>query len=349
MAKARPASVSFSPDPARVRKFLHEWPAYAPSPLVSAAAPGAEVLFIKNETGRLGLGSFKALGGPFAVARLLEDRWTEARGTSLPQDPRDPMRVALARELTFVCASAGNHGMAVAAGARHVGARARIHLSHGVQQVFADRLTGQGAEVVRSGATYEESLVAAERDARDSQAILLSDTSGAEPHRPASLVMEGYTVMAEELREQFSQGGRWPTHVFVQAGVGGIAGALAYMIRKNWPAQPRIIVVEPDAAPCLAQSHRAGRPVTVEGPVSNMGRLDCKEPSHVAFEVLKAANVEYIAVGDAAALRAARDLEEIYGIATTPSGAAGFAGLRELMQTENVPRPLIVVTEGAVT
>lgn len=337
----------FSPDPARVFAFLKRWPIYRPTPVrdfKTAAGP----LFVKDETARMGLGAFKALGGPFAVARLLEDRWTEVMKTPAPADGklRD-----FAKDITFVCASAGNHGLAVAAGARHAGARARIHLAATVQQVFADRLEAQGASVVRSGDTYEESVAAATRDADETNGILLADASWPGYHRPPALVMEGYTVMAEELRAYFEARGEWPMDVFVQAGVGGLAGALAHMIRANWAVQPRIVVVEPDAAPCLRESHRAGKFVKVEGPVSNMGRLDCKEPSLIAFDILRRCDVVYQTVSDGAAAAAQRKFQEAYGITTTPSGAAGLAALQahESARTHENAKALVIATEGAVS
>ena len=340
------ASEPFSPHPSRVRAFLAQWPSFTPSPLRNIEVDGLGPVLLKDESARLELGSFKALGGTYAVYRLLEDRWTETYGAPLPADVRDKQLCDFARTLTFICASAGNHGMAVAAGARHVGAQARIHLSATVSQRFADRLMGQDAQVVRSGASYEESVAAASRDAEDSSDILLADAAWPGHHRPPALVMEGYTVMAEELRETFTAQGAWPSHVFLQAGVGGLAGAITHMIRTTWSVQPRIVIVEPDAAPCLKESARAGKPVTVQGPVSNMGRLDCKEPSLLAFDILRAADVDYQLVSDAQASAACDDLAQTYGIATTPSGAAGFAGLRAFALPPGA-KPLVIVTEGA--
>lgn len=339
------AAPPFSSDPARVRAFLHPWPAFKPSPLKTVQVDGVGAVFLKDESARLDLGSFKALGGTYAVYRLLEDRWTENSSAPLPADVRDAKLRDFARTLTFICASAGNHGMAVAAGARHIGAHARIHLSETVSQRFADRLIAQDAQVVRSGASYEESVAAASRDVEASNGILLADASWPGYHRPPALVMEGYTVMAEELRERFAGHGVWPTHVFLQAGVGGLAGAITHMIRTTWAEQPRIVIVEPEAAPCLKESARAGRPVTVEGPLSNMGRLDCKEPSLLALDILRSADVDYQLVTDAQAAAACDELAQTHGIPTTPSGAAGFAGLRAFDLPQHA-RALVIVTEG---
>jgi diaminopropionate ammonia-lyase len=245
----------------------------------------------------------------------------------------------------FVCASAGNHGMAVAAGARIFGSKARIFLAKDVPAGFETRLRErQGAEVVRAGDTYEESVEAAKHNAQQTGAILLADGSWPGYVHPPSLVMEGYTAMAEELREHFEAAGQWPSHVFLQAGVGGIAGAITHMIRANWAVQPHIIIVEPDAAPCLLESHKAGKPVAVSGPSSNMGRLDCKEPSIIAHGIMQRCDVDFILVSDAEAAEAAAWLGR-HGLATTPSGAAGLAGL---VKHGACALPLVIVTEGAV-
>ncbi|MEM7643960.1 MAG: pyridoxal-phosphate dependent enzyme, partial [Pseudomonadota bacterium] len=235
-------------------------------------------LMLKTEAERMGLNAFKALGGVYAVARLLGGR----------VDDLASGQAGAGR--TFVCASAGNHGMSVAAGARLFGAAARIHLSAQVAEGFADRLRAKGAEVVRSGADYDASVDAAIADAEATGATHLADGSWPGYTEPPRLVMEGYTVIARELMDQFET---YPDRVYVQAGVGGLAAAMAETIRADWPVQPRIIVVEPDRAPCMKVSAEAGRVVTVEGPVSDMGRLDCKVPSMLAVEVLARCDVAY--------------------------------------------------------
>ncbi|UWR98172.1 pyridoxal-phosphate dependent enzyme [Phaeobacter inhibens] len=330
-------------DPAKPQQMLHACPAYRPSPLALHEVANQQV-WIKDETNRMGLGAFKAMGGVYAVAELLmrETGLTENNLTS------DTGRAA-ASNVTFVCASAGNHGMAVAAGARLFGAACRIHLADTVPEDFVQRLRAKGSEVVRSGATYEESIAAAIKDAEESGAVHLADGSWPGYTEPPRLVMEGYTVIAQEMRDSFASSGQWPTHVYLQAGVGGLAGAMAYMIRANWTVQPEIIVVEPDAAPCLQQSARAGEMVTVEGPVSNMGRLDCKTPSMLAYEILSKAADRYVTISDSAALRGA-EISATLGIASTPSGAAGLTALVQDLEAGTSPdmRPLVILSEGGV-
>ena len=337
---------AFTPNPASPLALLAACPAYAATPLVAKTGPTGRTMLVKDETRRMNLGAFKALGGVYAVARLIDEAWQGAGNRPLtPEDYMSEEVKAFAATMTFVCASAGNHGMAVAAGARIFGAKARIFLAREVPAGFESRLKEtQNAQVVRAGDTYAQSVDAAKADAAKTGAILLADGSWPGYSHPPLLVMEGYTVIAEELREAFEQSGDWPSHVFLQAGVGGIAGAVTHMIRENWAVQPEIIVVEPNEAPCLTESHAAGYPVQVPGGVSNMGRLDCKEPSLIAFGIFERTGVHFMTVTDAEAQDAAARLTS-QGIATTPSGAAGLAGLKAFGEVE---RPLIIVTEGAV-
>jgi len=316
-------------------------PAYVPSPLTRAEIGGVAV-WVKDETHRMGLGAFKALGGVYAVARLIE---RQVGHDVAPADFTDDAVRKIARNMTFVCASAGNHGMAVAAGAAIFGATARIHLADTVPEAFVARLQAKGAEVVRSGATYEESIVAAIADAESTGAIHLADGSWPGYTEPPRLVMEGYTAIAEEMRQSFEASGDWPDHVYLQAGVGGLAGAVAAMIRANWAVQPRITVVEPDAAPCLRDSAAAGRIVTVPGPVSNMGRLDCKTPSMLAFDILRDAADHYVTITDEQAAAAVATAKQA-GFSTTPSGVAGLAAL--LANDAPDANPLVILSEGGL-
>ena len=306
-------------DPAPVLARLARCPRHAATPLLRRSV-GGRPLWLKDERGRMGLGSFKALGGAYAALRIVEDK---------------------GRDVTLVTASAGNHGLSVAAGARAFGARARVHVAATVGEGFAARLRAEGAEVVRSGETYEASVAAAEADAAATGAVHLPDGSWPGCTAAPRLVMEGYTVIAEELRAAFEDGDAWPDVVYLQAGVGGLAAAVAQRIRAAWTVQPRIVVVEPEAAACLRASVAAGRVVTVEGPVSGMGRLDCKVPSLLALEILRDAADAFAVVGEDAA-RAAADLLAAEGLPTTPSGAAGVAAWARM----GGDRPLAILSEG---
>ena len=295
-----------SADAARPLALLARCPVAAATPLCDrpalARAWGLGALWIKDESGRMGLGSFKALGAAYAIA-------CDGEG---------------ARGATYVTASAGNHGLSVAAGAQVFGARAVIYLSETVPEAFADRLRGHGAEVVREGAIYEDSMAAAERAADANGWRLLSDSTWPGQVDPGRRVMEGYLVMGSEAADQAPAP---PSHVFLQAGVGGLAAAMAVLIRDRWGDAPRIVVVEPDRATALLSSIKAGGPVTAPGPVSIMGRLDCKDPSHLALKALARTADVFMTVSETEAAETVQELAA-HGLATTPSGAGGLAGAR---------------------
>lgn len=287
-----------------------------------ADALGVERIWLKDERARMGLGSFKALGAAHAIAK------------------------AAAREgdlagRTYVTASAGNHGLSVAAGAEAFGAAASIYLADTVPEAFADRLRARGATVVRAGADYEEAMAAAKAAAAENGWSLLSDSSWAGYAEPARDVMEGYLIMGAEAASEIPEA---PTHIYLQAGVGGLAAACCAAARAAWGGAPRIVIVEPAAAPALIESIREGAFVTTTGPVSNMGRLDCKEASHLALKYLAREADAFMTVSDGEAAAAADHLAA-HGFATTPSGAGGFAGLVADAPGRET-RVLIYVSEG---
>lgn len=309
-------------DPDRPLSLLTRCPEAGRTPLVTFRDfAGAGTVHVKDERGRMGLGSFKALGAAYVIACEAEAGRAEGQ--------------------TFVCASAGNHGLSVAAGARAFKARAVIYLSAAVPEAFAGRLRAQGAEVRRVEGSYEDSMEAAAKAAEDNGWKLLSDSSWegytAFPHR----LMEGYLVMAAEAVEDMPEP---PSHIFLQAGVGGLAAACAAYFRAIWGNRPRIIVVEPEAAPALIECIRAGRFVTTTGPESAMGRLDCKEASLIALKGLARDASAFMTISEAQAEAAMAPLAEA-GLETTPSGGAGLAALMSLPPLGHDARVLCIVSE----
>lgn len=298
-------------------------PLVASAPL--AARAGVATVHVKDERARMGLGSFKALGAAYVIACDAADGTAAGR--------------------TYVTASAGNHGLSVAAGASAFGAKAVVFLANTVPRAFAKRLTDLGAEVQWQGATYEASMEGASTAAQSNGWTLLSDSSWPgytkRPHR----LMEGYlTLMAEAVSQMPAP----PTHVFLQAGVGGLAAACAAFVRKSWGAGPRIIVVEPEAAPAIFQSMQAGHSVVTTGPTSAMGRLDCKEPSLIALKGLARDATDFITISEDEGENGNAACKDA-GLPTTPSGAAGVAGLLTASDVGLVAeaRVLVILSEAA--
>lgn len=305
---------------AAVAKLLTLCPRHAVTPLIDADDLAQEIgvgqLWIKDERARMGLGSFKALGAAYAIAR-------EAAQALQEETPEEPVWDTALQGRTFVTASAGNHGLSVAAGAQLFGAHAVIFLAETVPDAFAARLREKGAEVVRAGSDYEASMAAAGAAAEENGWSLLSDSSWPGYTEPARAVMEGYLQLAAETATQMDQA---PTHIVLQAGVGGMAAAVAAYARHVWGDDPQIVVVEPDVAPALIESIRAGQLVDTLGAVSCMGRLDCKTPSLVALNGLACDADLFVTISEEEGAEAAQTLTRM-GYATTPSGGAGLAAL----------------------
>ncbi|MGX9354668.1 pyridoxal-phosphate dependent enzyme [Roseobacteraceae bacterium S113] len=318
-----------SRDAATPTALLARCPRAAETPLADApdlaAQAGIGHLHIKDESNRMDMGSFKALGAAYVIARDAQDGHATGR--------------------TYVTASAGNHGLSVAAGAQAFGAKSVIYLAETVPEAFAERLRSHGAEVVRHGAIYEESMAGAAEAAETNGWALLSDSSWegyfARPHT----LMEGYLVLMAEAVAQMPAP---PTHIFLQAGVGGLAGACAAYAREAWGQGPRIIVVEPEVAPALFASVEAGKSVIAPGPVSEMGRLDCKEPSLIALKGLAADADDMMLISEAEGAAGAAAAAAA-GFASTPSGAAGLAGVLAAggaFDLGPASRVLVILSEG---
>lgn len=319
-------------DASGVTALLARCPAHAETPLLSlpkvAQSAGVAEVFAKDERNRMGLGSFKALGAAHAIAK---------EAAEIGGD----MTTAL-NERTFVTASAGNHGLSVAAGAALFGANAVVYLSQTVPSAFADRLRAKGATVVIEGADYEASMTAAAQAATDKGWTLLSDSSWPGYMDLPYRVMEGYLMLAEETVGQMPGA---PTHILLQAGVGGLATAAAALFRAKWGDGPQIIVVEPEAAPALVESIRQAKVVDTVGPVSSMGRLDCKTPSMIALNGLSRDADVFVTITEDEAADGIARLADM-GVQTSPSGGAGLAALLAGLDLGPDARVLAILSEG---
>ncbi|WP_336216813.1 diaminopropionate ammonia-lyase [Nonomuraea sp. LPB2021202275-12-8] len=283
---------------------------------------------LKDESDRFGLGSFKALGGSYAVVMMLRTLISAdlCRPVTVDDLIRDPVVRSAAASKTITCASAGNHGLSVVAGAKKFGAQSVVWLSNDVPDTFAVRLERLGAVVRRAGSDYRESEEAARSAARVHGWHLLADSSWAGYTRWPLEVMRGYTTLAVEAAAQWERSNvSRPSHVFVQAGVGGLAASVAAYLRDRWGEDFCFVVVEPVRAACLLASAKVGEPTRVEGGLTDLGRLDCPDPSLLAFEQLGHLADVFMTITDDDAAAAATFLKP--EISLSACGAAGAAGL----------------------
>ncbi|MFC0810361.1 diaminopropionate ammonia-lyase, partial [Ensifer sp. P24N7] len=317
-----------------VERFLSFRANHKPTPLQSlsglAGQLGVASIHMKDEGFRLDLGSFKALGGSYAVIRLVLEEASRQFGKPVDIGELDTAAVRrIAEGMTVGCATDGNHGKSVAAGAQLVGAKAAIFVHSGVSDERVAAIAQYGAEMIRIEGTYDDSVAAAERICKENGWIVVSDTSWPGYERIPGLVMQGYTAM---LREAVAGLPQAPTHVFMQAGVGGLAAAVAgYFDIVFGNARPRFVVVEPDRAACLFASARAGRLVKVDHDKPTiMAMLECYEPSLVAWRILARKADAFMTVSEEEAAEAMRSLARpVAGdppIVAGESGGAGLAG-----------------------
>ncbi len=321
------------------RAEISAWPGYAPTPLVAldrlARAIGVARIDYKDEAARFGLGSFKALGGAYAVFRLLAARVEEATGRRPGgAELAAGTHAALTRGLTVTCATDGNHGRSVAWGARRFGCACVIYVHATVSAARADAIAALGARVVRTRGTYDDAVRTAAADAQRNGWVVVSDTSYPGYMDIPRAVMQGYTVMVQEALDQLSgRAAPPPTHAFVQGGVGGLAAAVtAHLWETFGAARPAVVVVEPERAACLMASARAGRPVAVEGDLDTvMAGLACGEPSLLAWRILDPGATAFMTVEDESALEAMRLIASGEAGARVVGGESGVAGLAGLM------------------
>lgn len=271
---------------------ITSWEGYEKTPLVSldklSTALNLGSIYYKDEGPRFGLGSFKALGGAYAVMLLLQREIAKISGKPVTlADIRNRVFQKAASGLTVVSATDGNHGRSVAWGAARFGARCRTYIHAEVSEYRAQAMRQLGAEVIRLDGDYDATVSQTRIDADRYGWHVVSDTSWQGYTRTPTEVMAGYGVMAREIIEDLPV---LPTHVFLQGGVGGMAASVAAAFWYTWGTRaPRVFVVEPELAPCLFASGKSGNATSVEISAETlMAGLSCGVPSAVAWSVLSA-------------------------------------------------------------
>lgn len=326
----------------QARSAITAWPGYRETPLHAldglARRMGVAHVAYKDEGSRFGLGSFKALGGAYAVARLLCRELQERLGrpVDMGELPGGSHR-ALAHDITVTCATDGNHGRSVAWGAQLFGCRCVIYIHSTVSEGRKQAIEAYGAEVVRTPGNYDDAVRQADQDARRLGRHVISDTSYEGYMDVPRDVMQGYQLMLEEVAGQLPQA---PTHVFVQGGVGGLAAAVCgYFWERSGADRPVFVVVEPDRADCLMRSARAGRVTAVHGALDTlMAGLACGEVSLLAWEILATGADAFLTIGDDSAVQVMRLLASpASGDPVVVAGESAVAGLAGAIAVASCP------------
>ena len=353
---------------AKAGQFHRSFPQYAPTPLARldgmAARLGLGGLYVKDESYRFGLNAFKVLGGSFAMARYIagalgrdvsETDYAYLTGEELKKD---------FGQAVFFTATDGNHGRGVAWAAGKLGQKAVVHMPKGSAKSRFDNIAKEGAQVTIEEVNYDDCVrMAAAEAARTEHGVVIQDTAWEGYEEIPSWIMQGYGTMAAEAAEQMS--GR-PTHVFVQAGVGSLAGAAAGFFANLFPDNPpRFVVVEARNADCHYRSALAGdgEPRAVGGDLKTiMAGLACGEPNPISWDILRNHADVFLSCPDWVSARGMRMLAApVKGDPAVCSGESGAVGmgvisavmeddaykdLRSALGLDRSSRVLLFSTEG---
>jgi diaminopropionate ammonia-lyase len=328
----------------RVRRFHQTLPNYKPTPLARldnlAGYLGVDAIRVKDESYRCGLNAFKVLGASFALCSHLDRQ--------LNLDPekvdfnllRSGKFKDLLPDLTCITATDGNHGRAVAWAARQLGCRAVVYMPKGTTSARLESIRDLGAEAGIIDGNYDDAVQLAADRARENNWLLLQDTAGLGYEDIPIRVMQGYLTMFEEAFEQL--GGTLPTHVFIQCGVGSLAGSLqAYLVEKFGEQRPLLTIVEPTRAACYYQSIIAGdgNPHTVQGDLNTiMAGLACGEPNIISWRILRDFADCFVACPDEVTAQGMRVLgNPLQGDDRVISGESGAVTLGLLVRIQRMP------------
>lgn len=364
-ARRDPAAVPARWGEAPGRAFHQGIPAYAPTPLHSLPALaeklGLAKIWVKDESPRFGLNAFKGLGGSWAIGQYL----CEKRG--IPADESAFLRLKEGREepLTFLTTTDGNHGRGVAWAAREMGQKAVVYMPAGTVAERLENIRAQGAQADILPMNYDDAVRYSAREAEEKGYILVQDTAWPGYEDIPTHIMEGYATLAWEIADALA-GEEKPTHLFLQAGVGSMAGAVAAYFAARWGAAcPKVIVVEPESADCHYRTAAAGdgKLHAVTGEMrSSMAGLCCGEVNPLSWPLLEAAAVAFVACSDAVTEEGMRLLGRPLGgdpaVVSGESGAVSAGVIAALMSEpalaedrkrlglDGQARVLLISTEG---
>ena len=357
---AQPGSPAFTVENARaVRKFHSSIPGYAPTPLAEldalAQSLGISGMYVKDESFRFGLNAFKGLGGSFCLGRYIADHLgKEKAAPAITAAPgKDIQVLSFAEitseetrrklgEITFVTATDGNHGRGVAWTAHMLGQKAVVYMPKGSVQERLENIRRLGAEAEITDVNYDDTVAFAARQAEEKGWVLIQDTAWEGYEEIPTWIMQGYMTLGLEAVEQL--GGRKPTHICLQAGVGAMSGALAAFFTDYYGAdKPVITIVEPNKADCIYQTALAddGRVHTVTGDLATiMAGLACGVPCTIGWNELNRCAENFASVPDWVAAKGMRILGNPAGtdrrVISGESGAVTTGFVCEVMQNESL-------------
>lgn len=320
----------------KVHRFHRRLPDYMPTELVSlkglARVWGLGEMYVKDESTRFNLKAFKVLGGSYAVARLIcEEMGIRIEDIHYNQLISDEVGQRI-RHMTLTAATDGNHGRGIAWTAQQLGLKAIIYMPKGTVKSRIENIRSHGASVEVTDLNYDDTVQLASSMAEKNGWHLIQDTSWEGYEKIPLWIMQGYLTMGKEATEQMAELNTAPTHVFLQAGVGAMSGAVVgYLVNKYRDRPPRFIIMEPNNAACIFASAVAGdgQPHAVTGGLDTiMAGLACGEPNLIGWDILRDFPCGYICCDDYVAANGIRILANpVGGDRVVEAGESGSVGI----------------------
>ena len=334
---------------AKARAFHRSFPQYSITPLAKldgmAKNLGLGGVYVKDESYRFGLNAFKVLGGSFAMGRYIAQQMGRDVGEMTYEYLTSPAFREEFGQATFFTATDGNHGRGVAWAANKLGQKAVVHMPKGSSQSRFDNIAKEGAKVTIEEVNYDDCVrIAAAEAAETEHGVVVQDTAWEGYEEIPAWIMQGYGTMANEAADQLRQVSvNRPTHVFVQAGVGSLAGAVVGYFTNLYPNDPpKFVVMEARAADCLYQGAVAGDgdPRIVGGDLQTiMAGLACGEPNIISWDILRNHVSAFVSCPDWVSAKGMRMLSApVKGdprVISGESGAVGMGLLSTIMQDED--------------
>ena len=357
---------------AKVRAFHRSFPQYSITPLAKLDGMASELglggVYVKDESYRFGLNAFKVLGGSFAMGRYIAQQMGRDVGEMTYEYLTSPAFREEFGQATFFTATDGNHGRGVAWAANKLGQKAVVHMPKGPSQSRFDNIAKEGAQVTIEEVNYDDCVrIAAAEAAETEHGVVVQDTAWEGYEEIPAWIMQGYGTMANEAADQLRQVSvNRPTHVFVQAGVGSLAGAVVGYFTNLYPNDPpKFVVMEARAADCLYQGAVAGDgdPRIVGGDLQTiMAGLACGEPNIISWDILRNHVSAFVSCPDWVSAKGMRMLSApVKGDPRVISGESGAVGmgllstimqddeykeLREYLELDQSSQVLMFSTEG---
>ncbi len=356
----------------KARKFHESFPQYSVTPLAQlkgmAEYLGLGSLFVKDESYRFGLNAFKVLGGSFAMARYIAGQLgKDVSQVDYSYLTSDKLKEEFG-QATFFTATDGNHGRGVAWAANRLGQKAVVLMPKGSVESRFNNIAKEGAQVSIEEVNYDECVRRANAMAEKTEhGVMVQDTAWEGYEDIPAWIMQGYGTMASEAAQQLKEAGvDRPTHIFIQAGVGSLAGAVqGYFANLFHDCEPTVVVMEAQAADCLYQGAKAGDGDIriVDGDLSTiMAGLACGEPNIISWDILKNHSSFFVSCPDWVSAKGMRMLgAPVKGdpqVVSGESGAVGmgliatlmtepeYAQLKEAIGLDENSRVLMFSTEG---